>query len=114
MFTLGVRTLHLDGVRAHGRVHVEAVAHHDDGARAGRDGRHQVGRGDPAAVLGLHAARRGVVHLLAAYRPADLGRWVRVVRRACQRHHVAHAGLGRPVDDHVRRRDCMRRNEGGD
>lgn len=99
------RVLHLDGVGPHGGVHVETVAHNDDGPRPGRDGRHQVGRGDPAAVLGLHAPGGGVVHLLAAHRPPDLGGRVGVVRRARQRHHVADAGLGGPVDDHVGRRE---------
>lgn len=97
--------LNLDGVRAHGRVHVEAVADHDHGPGPGRDDGDEVRGGDPAARLGLHAPRGRVVHLLAAHRPPDLGGRVRVVRGAGERHHVADPRLRRPVDHHVRGRE---------
>lgn len=90
-------------MRAHGRVDVEAVADDDDGPGPRRDDGRQVRDGDPAAGLGLHAARGGVVDVLAVHRPPDLGGRVRVVRRARQRHHVADARLRRPVDGDVRK-----------
>ena len=105
-----VHTLDFDGVSADGRVHVEAVADHDDRARPGRDGGDQVRDGDPAPVLRLDAPGRRVVHLLPSHRPPDLGGRVRVVSGASQGHHISHPGFRRTVDHDVCWRDCNMHN----